>query len=152
MKKMVFWVFAGILFLGGCATGMIEGKKLPQVGDDYAAVFIMRKPTFIGGGNATTIKYNGESLLYLNAGKCVTFNIPTGKTILSGMNVGGWLIPYPYEKKVEFNAVKGESYYFLADTHMGATINDFDQLTKEQWEKASTKCEWFDLEKSTTTR
>ena len=110
MKRLAL-LSLSVLLLSGCVTGLAGSKNLPAItGDNFANIYFMRKPGFIGGGQAATIELNSEKLFYLNQGHCAHFAIPAGKAKLSAVIYGGWLpVPGPNRRRIiDFEAVKGK--------------------------------------------
>jgi hypothetical protein len=145
--KRLFLLPVPFFAAAGCATGLAGGKILPKVErDEFSTVYLARKAGFIGSGQATTIEFNGEKLLYLNQGHCVTFKIPAGKNKLSAVIYGGWLpVPGPNRRLIEFESQKGESYFFTTDVHMGISTIDFDRVSVQRWLEIAQPCVLNDL-------
>ncbi len=146
MKRL--FVLPVLFFMAaGCATGLAGGKVLPRVdGDEFSTIYLARKSGFIGSGQATTVEFNGEKLLYLNQGDCVTFKIPVGKNKLSAVIYGGWLpVPGPNRRIIEFESMKGKGYYFTTDVHMGISTIDFDRVSVQRWLEIALPCVLKDL-------
>lgn len=164
MKRLVLVIVVIGLLQGGCATELFKGKHLPKItNDEYATVNIVRELRFVG--DSITIQFDGQDLLRIGNGDCISFKIPTGQSEIAlssttqlvstanrtrGQNIldniaEHWTMQ-TITKRVPFIAEKGKNYYFYVRAVGGRSGNEFRQLTNDEYADKSKSCNWIKLE------
>ncbi len=129
-KLIILGLVIGLLFLSGCAAGIVG--KIPQVGDNFATVYIARKSGNIGCGNAFLIQLNDNDFIRIDCGMKTHFKIPAGEKI----KISSVSSTRPDDFFLE--PVNGENFYFGMDCNFGACW--FDRLKKEEYNRIAATC------------
>ena len=131
MKKTIVLEMLIVLFLlSGCAAGIVG--KIPRVDDNFATIYMARKPGFIGCATAFLIRLNDEDFIRIDCGMKTQFKVPAGQKIkVSSVSSLASDVFY-------LEPVKGENYYFGMDCHYAACW--FDKLNREEYNKIAVTC------------
>ncbi len=140
MKKIIFFLLAtGIVSFVGCGgkTELIEGQRLPEISNnDFSTVYLSRESKVYGSAKAYPIQVNGQYLLRIGSGDCVTFKIPTGQSEIVFVLTS---------KRVTFVSERGKKYYLYVMPDERKAGFDMRQLTEEEWTGKTNACNWVEL-------
>ena len=163
MKRLALVIMVIGLLERGCATEMVMDRHLPQItNDEYATVNIVREMKLVG--RSIAIQFDGQDLLRIGNGDCISFKIPTGQSeiALSSTtqlvstanratmqsifdNPEHWTTQ-TISKRAEFIAEKGKNYYFYVRAGAVTSGVEFRELTYDEWLEKSKYCNWVKLE------
>lgn len=144
MKKVALLLAMLMLMVSGCAsTGWLGGGrvvgKVPQIGNDFATVYIARKgggwvgcggPPF--GRTGYLIQINDQDFIRLECGMKTSFKIPVGEIIkIAGTST-------VVHDEFFLTPKNGDVYYFATDCN--PWLCWFDMQTKEDYDKYAATC------------